>query len=180
MINKVHRDRLNLLYPDFKNRVERILAAVQRDTGHVLFPTETLRTFERQQKLYEVGRVLRNGVWVVADKFKRETLTNAQPGMSFHAYGLAADLAWHGGDPYLEYLQPRDEAQRLWIAYGKAAKAEGCVWGGDWNGDGKIQPEDFDRPHCQISYGLAVSELFALHQKGGLAAVWKELDLRRA
>lgn len=177
-LSRYTRMQLDLLYPDFRARVIRIYKAVFDATGRKLNATETLRSFERQQKLYEIGRIFKDGKWVIANPEKRETLTNAPPGRSYHSYGLAVDSAWAGADPYLKLCAP-NLRKELWSVYGAAIAAEGCVWGGDWDGDGLKDPNDFDLPHCERSYGFNTQNFLTLYSEGGLSAVWSRLDYLR-
>lgn len=165
--------KLDGLYPDFAVRVRRIYEDVERTTQLKLKPTTLVRDVETQQKLYEKGRTLVKGVWQIVDK--KLIVTKAPGGLSFHAYGLAVDSAWQGKYPYLEN-QTKAEFERLWRAYGGAVNAHGCKWGGDWNFNGVQDPDDFDRPHCELGYGLGVRKLLHLYSEGGRDAVWSTLD----
>lgn len=173
MISEVTTQRLNQLYPDFRVRVYRTFESVYLNTKRRLNSTETLRPLDRQKHLYEQGRTLIDGKWKVTDK--KLIVTNAPPGFSLHAYGLANDSCWAGKDPYLDSI-PKPEAKKLWDTYGRMARSYGCVWGGDWNGNNTRDANDFDLPHIEMSYGLTLHELIELHNHGGLQAVWAELD----
>lgn len=162
---------LDALYPDLRVRARRVFEDVRLATRLEMRPTETLRPFARQQELFEKGRELQNGVWVIVDRAK--VLTFSPPGMSRHAYGLAFDACFRGPDPYLE---KHPEGKEIWRIYGASAKAHGLRWGGDWNGNGVLDPNDFDRPHCEISYGLKLTECLALFSENGLPAVWGAID----
>jgi peptidoglycan L-alanyl-D-glutamate endopeptidase CwlK len=166
------RQILDLIYPDLRVRMARVYTETKRVTLLDMFPTEGLRSFERQKKLYEVGRELRDGKWVKTGP----VLTNARPGFSRHAYGLAVDSAFKGPDPYLERLQDRKQAEYYWDVFGRAVKAYGLVWGGDWNGNGTRDVNDFDRPHAELSYGLTLTDCLDLYENGGIAAVWATID----
>lgn len=165
---------LDDLYPDFKIRVLRIFEDVKRLTGREMRPTETVRPFQRQQELFEIGRVLKGDTWVIADT-PPKIVTKAPPGMSLHAYGLAVDACFSGPDPYLGKLS-KDKREATWRLYGTAIKGHGCRWGGDWNFNGIQDADDFDKPHCQLAYGLKITELLDLHTRGGIKAVWTAID----
>lgn len=171
--------RLDQLYPDFRDRVLLAIQAVKERTGRDMFPIETFRSITRQRKLYEQGRIFdpKTHVWSVISKVS--IVTNAPPGMSLHHYGLAADLGFIGGDPYLRGESKTIE-RVLWADYGRSVMEQGLRWGGDWNGNGRQDPNDFDRPHCEKSYGVKTQTLLAaLQSPNGIQAVWRALDRER-
>jgi len=170
------RQKLAQLYPDFRLRVIEIYQDVFDQLGRKMNATETLRDFERQAQLFAQGRSLQDGRWIITDK--KLIATNAPPGKSFHHYGLACDSAFAGTDPFLKSLS-REEREGLWGDFGRLVQARGCVWGGDWNGNGEQDPNDFDRPHCQKTYGLTIAECERLYRQGGIAAVWARVDAVR-
>jgi peptidoglycan LD-endopeptidase CwlK len=150
-------ERIKLLYPDLAVRARRVFIDVERLLGVKLRVTETLRSFEKQAALYAKGRTEPGPI-----------VTNARPGYSFHAYGLAFDTCFDGADPYLEKFG-RDVAKLHWSEFGRIAEAHGLVWGGNF----KAIP---DRPHCQLTYGLSINECTELYRQGGVPAVWKWID----
>ena len=75
---------LNLLYPPFRMQVEELLRRLE-EAKLPFYIFEALRTFEEQASLYAQGRS-KSG----------QIVTNAQPGDSFHSYGLAVDLVLDG------------------------------------------------------------------------------------
>lgn len=83
----VERD-LDLLDPDFRGRLERVIARMEREHGHRVSIVETFRHQDRQNHLYEQGRT-RSGEIV--------TWTRA----SNHTLGTAADVIIDGsyGNP---------------------------------------------------------------------------------
>jgi hypothetical protein len=172
-LTEVTKVRLDQLYPDFKVRIIRVYNDVYARIHKTMKAIEALRSFERQEKLYAIGRAFVDGKWTLINP--KAIVTKAPPGMSFHAYGLAVDSGFTGTDPYLVNMK-RDEAEAYWWFYGQACQAHGCVWGGDWNGNGMREPNDFDRPHCEMSYGLRVLDCLDLYNYGGIEAVWAELD----
>ncbi|MGL5676857.1 MAG: M15 family metallopeptidase [Cellulosilyticaceae bacterium] len=99
--------------------------------------TETLRTVERQDFLYEQGRT-RPG----------KVVTNAKGSSmsSYHQWGLAVDIHHNvNGNLY-----PADKMQQAAAIF----KKYGFEWGGDW--------KDFkDTPHLQMTFGLSIADLKA-------------------
>lgn len=163
--------KLDLVYPDLRVRMRRIYSEVRRITLRDMGATDTLRSFKTQQALYEKGRQFIDGKWVKVGA----VVTNARPGFSRHAYGLAVDSAFLGPDPYLEKA-PDAHGRWCWDIYGQAVRTFGCRWGGDWNGNGTRDANDWDRPHCEVSYGLSLVECLELYEHGGVPAVWATID----
>lgn len=90
----------------------------------------TFRSLEEQAKLYARGRTAPG-----------PRVTNAQPGQSAHNYGLALDaVPLVGGKPE---WRSTGAAADLWKRYGKAAKAAGLEWAGDWT-------RFIEYPHVQL------------------------------
>lgn len=113
---------LDALAPKFKQQVEAFLRS---------FPeakvVETFRTGLRSDWLYGMGRDYDDG---------RGIVTQAPGGASWHNYGLAIDVIHRE----LGYNAP----DSWWETMGKAAEAQGMVWGGRW--------KSFkDLPHIQWS-----------------------------
>lgn len=75
-----NQDKLAHVHPALRLRVVGMLNALE-ESGLQIRVTSGLRTYEEQQKLYDQGR-----------KSAGEIVTNAQPGMSWHNFGLAVDL----------------------------------------------------------------------------------------
>lgn len=153
-------DILAQVYPDFAIRVRRVYADMADVYHRPMRPTQGFRSFEEQEKIFAQGRLLPGPI-----------VTYARPGDSLHNYGLAVDSCFRGKDPYLEKAPP-EIAQKAWYEYGKAAKAHGLTWGGDW------LSKKVDRPHIQLTYGLTLHELKMLYDEGGLEHIWKYLDKR--
>jgi hypothetical protein len=188
------RARLRTLYPDLAVRAFRFEQDVTNHVGLQIKVTEAIRTLAYQAQLYARGRQWTPmvgpplppgtvpmekspaGVWHVVDK--RLVVTNAPAGSSIHHYGLALDIAFAGSDPYLEAIRKANLSHwdEIWRKVGTLAQGHGLVWGYDWNGNGKVDGNDFDRPHFQITYGLSLSQIQELYRHGGMAAVWAQCD----
>lgn len=91
-----------------------------REEGLNIFITETYRSQERQNRLYEQGRT-KPGPIVTWTKTSR------------HTKRTAWDIACKGSDPY---------NIRILNRAGEIGKALGLIWGGDW-----MPP---DRPHFEV------------------------------
>lgn len=162
---------LALVYPDLAVRWRRVYSDLLRLYNKAIKPTEGLRSEARQLQLWQQGRKLINGTWKVIGP----TVTRARPGDSIHLYGLALDSCFTGADPYLTKLEKK-ERDFLWHEYGRLCQAHGLVWGGDWNGNGIEDKNDFDKPHCQITYGLTLDQIKELYHFNKNLAVWHKID----
>lgn len=107
---------------------------------------EGMRSFQRQNELYAQGRT-KPGAKV----------TNAKAGQSYHNYGVAVDIAFHGAKPY--------DGRHNWTALGAAGEAAGLAWGGHWG----------DRPHFEIG-GVKIATLQKWYANGGLKNVWNQIS----
>lgn len=120
--------------------------------------THGYRTYPEQHELYSLGRT----------KPGRK-VTNSKPGESMHNFGLAFDICFKGDDPYLDKLTPKDSAD-LWLFVGSIGKSIGLHWGGDFS-------SILDKPHFEYRpRGVTSDDLFALHERGGIALVFKKID----
>ena len=116
------------------------------NAGHVLRVTHTMRTRDEQLHLYAQGRELRDGLWVVTNPSR--VVTKAMPGHSAHNFGMAFDVCWEGGDPYLHaYEVAHKKVDPRWFAIGEIGEAKiGLSWGGP---RGPKDDFTFDNPHFQ-------------------------------
>ena len=102
------------------------------------------RTYEQQAALYRQGRFGNPGPKV----------TNAQPGKSWHNFGLAWDIGIFRAGDYLEDGPEYTQAS-------KHAILPGIEWGGNWK-------KFVDKPHYQTPFGAAaVDDARIVFEKGG-------------
>lgn len=183
---------LKLVYPDIRTRFFRLSQDVKLALGVEIRVTSAFRTMAEQAEIFAFGRqwfpdygpplpagvipmTKEKGVWRIVGKVR----TKARPGLSLHHYGLAFDIAIVGADPYFEKLQAQKglaEYDRLWRVIGKAGQSNGLTWGYDWNGNGVVDGDDFDRPHFQLLYGMPFHQIVDLYAQGGLTSVWYACD----
>ena len=151
----VQRD-LALLAPLFRKAVERTLAKLAG--GRMEWPFETLRTEDRQQYLYGFGRDYDDGRGIVTNAELADT--------SWHAYGLAVDIVEKDNTPWLAPTS-------FWDNLGRAAEAEGLVWGGHWKhrdiphiqwGRCPVSPRFTDRALMQTDGREAVQKLYLAYE----------------
>lgn len=143
---------LDLLMPAFRERLERVVSRA-RDGGLSVHVFETLRTGERQEALFAQGRTLPGPV-----------ITRARADLSWHQYGLAADLAFDANPktPKVEWSWNGN-----WKRLGELIVSEGLTWYGSPGSPFR------EAPHCQLTGGLPLSVARSLKSKGGLPMVWQ-------
>jgi peptidoglycan LD-endopeptidase CwlK len=127
------------LHPAIRAKALRLVGEA-RKRGIPLVVTSGLRTMAEQARLYAQGRTEDGGI-----------VTNAQPGQSFHNYGLAFDVA--------VAVNGKVSWDADWKAIGDLGKKVGLEWGGDF----KTFP---DRPHFQDRKGHTWQQLKQLHDQG--------------
>jgi peptidoglycan L-alanyl-D-glutamate endopeptidase CwlK len=106
--------------------------------------TSTFRDAEFQDMLYAKGRTEAG-----------PKVTNAKGGDSWHNHRCAWDVA------VLENGTTATWDKKYYQILGRVAAELGITWGGDWNGDGVSQKEDFDLVHFQMTGGLTLADLKA-------------------
>lgn len=151
--------RVNLmnLYPPFRAKIEAAVLACEKQ-GKNFYLTSAYRDFTEQAALYAQGRTKPG-----------KKVTQAGPGQSSHNYGIAVD-ATADLDANKAGLQPdwNDDSYEVWA---KAVEAQGLTSGRRWRFR--------DSPHGELNLaknGLDLPKLKAIHDKGGVQAVWKFLD----
>lgn len=137
--------RIGALHPAMQAKV-RGLITLCHTRGLDVWVCQGLRTFAEQNELYKQGRTKKGPV-----------VTYARGGQSYHNYGLAVDLCFHGKSPFGE--------EHDWAGLVQAVKDSGLESGIGWG----------DRPHAQIA-DIKLSQLQAWHGKGGIANVWNHVS----
>lgn len=174
--DEISLKKLSYLYPDIKTRAIRFEQDIKKALNLQLKITEGLRSFKRQTELYLKGRALIKGEFQITDR--KQIVTNAMPGESVHHYGFAIDIAFQGPDPYLSNLSKKD-FDYTWRRTGEIGQINGFKWGFDWNGNGIVDSNDFDRPHFELTYGERVHNLRELYAHQKLASCWARADQLR-
>ena len=162
-MDNITLQRIQLLHPKVRNEVDNIYRTqiVPALSGRAICRfAYTLRTFEEQNKLFEIGRVKQ-----FDEKGNRlGIVTNARGGQSYHNYGLALDIVlledrdrngthetarW---DVVMDY-----DGDRIadWMEVTNIFKRNGWVWGGDW-----IKK---DNPHFEKTFNYTWRQLKNLH-----------------
>jgi peptidoglycan LD-endopeptidase CwlK len=124
---------------------------------------EALRSWEQQADYYAQGRTKSGTI-----------ITNAQPGDSWHQYGLAADYALAtsiSDKPGLQWSwyiksDANRDGHNDWQQMAETAVQYGLEAGYYW----KKFP---DLPHVQNRFGLTLADAKELYLHGGIKAVWE-------
>lgn len=145
--DKVTGDRVKTLHPKIRDEVYNLIiqAESKLPVGRAIRITQGLRTFEEQAALYAQGRTKPGPI-----------VTNAQPGSSYHQYGLAIDFAIlvdkDGNGTYDELswdikVDNDRDGVADWLEVVKVFEDAGYEWGGKWS---SIK----DYPHLQKNFGV--------------------------
>lgn len=128
---------INLLNPLVKQNVQLFLDYCQKQ-GYKVGISETLRTKERQDYLYSLGRT---------DK-SQPIRTNAKGSdmTSYHQWGLAFD--------FFQNVKGKEYDKGFIDEVGKIGEQFGFEWGGRWT---TIR----DSCHLQMTFGLSIKQLKA-------------------
>lgn len=114
-IERLNAERLAKVQPELAARCRALIALAASD-GFSLVVTHGFRSFEEQNRLYEIGRRGVRG---------EKPVTNARGGESNHNRGAAVDFAFVvGGEISWD--------ERLYGRIGRWAAQAGLKWGGNW------------------------------------------------
>ena len=109
------------------------LIEIAQAEGIEILVTSTLRSFDEQAELFAIGR-----------SKPGEKVTNAEPGKSWHNFGLAFDVV-----PLVNGKAVFDSP--FWNRIGELGKQVGLTWGGDF--------QSFkDKPHFEFHPNLTLAE----------------------
>lgn len=131
------------LHPEVTEKKNKLIEQADK-IGIDVVITETVRSMERQDELYAMGRTDSGDI-----------VTYAEAGESYHNYGLAIDYALedeHGNMIWDIEYDGNENGESDWFEVANIAKELGFEWGGDWE---RFQ----DYPHLQMSFGLSINQL---------------------
>lgn len=159
-MDAVSEVRLKDVHPELARRVRQMSDMLELE-GITIRVTQGLRSWAEQAKLYDQGRS-EPGVVV----------TNAQPGHSYHQFGLAADVVPLVKDGQADWNPQHPAWQRL-VAVGTSLGLEsGSLW--------RSFP---DYPHFQLTGKFPISpndEARQILTNEGMQAFWQAADLQNA
>lgn len=153
-MDTVSEARLELVNPALAGKI-RQMAGILAGEGITLRVTQGLRTWAEQSALYAQGRTSPGAI-----------VTNAEPGHSWHNYGLAVDLV-----PMTEAGQPDwNTSHPVWQRIVSLGESLGLESGARW----RTFP---DWPHLQLTGTFPVSPdakvIAAYHEvNGDLSKIW--------
>jgi peptidoglycan L-alanyl-D-glutamate endopeptidase CwlK len=166
----VSRD-LDLLVPEFRVRVERVLEACER-AGHPMRPFYTLRTPLEQAVLWRQSRTVVQierrvaalraaGAPFLAHCIEAagpcdgRPVTDAVPGLSWHQWGEAVDCFWLVEGAAQWSTRRTIGGRNGYRHYAQCAAAQGLTAGGLWQ-----SPKDW--PHVQLRAAPGPASVFGL------------------
>ena len=159
------RDR-NKLRPEVKAKLEQ-LETLAEEKGLFFIVTQTLRSEEEQLAYYAQGREdldevnrLRGiaGLSEISEQENRNIVTKAKTVWdSFHAYGLAFDIAVLNNNRHIDWGEDADWNSNNvsdWTELGELGESIGLEWGGNFS---SLR----DLPHFQYRMGNTIAKLKA-------------------
>lgn len=141
---------LNLLYPPFRERIEKGLARA-REEKLMAYVFEAWRSRERQAFLYAQGRSTPGAI-----------VTNAKAGTSLHEFGLSVDLVFDS-DPVTPGIQ--------WSWSGDYKRLAAILLE-----QKNIETLRMEQAHFQMSLGMKITDIQRIVEARGLLALWSEFD----
>ncbi len=158
-MDRISETRLAKVHPLLARKIRQMADILYADRPPVVLRvTQALRTWQEQAALYAQGR---SGTGSI--------VTNAEPGHSYHQYGLAVDVVPLGLDGQPDWNKSHPAWQRI-IAVGKTL---GLTEGAEF----RSFP---DYPHFQLTGKLPVSpdvEVRESFGQSGIPGIWKETGL---
>lgn len=152
-MNSISETRLGEVAPQLAEKIRQLDTMLQAE-GIQIQVTQSLRPWSEQEALYAQGRTAPGSV-----------VTNAQPGYSWHNFGLAVDVApFDANQPDWNVNHP------VWQRLVTVGGSLGLVSGSEW----RTFP---DWPHLQLTGTFGVSpddNARYILKEGGLQAVWDE------
>lgn len=142
---------MSLCHPDLQRRYAAFKADYKAETGRDLVETCTWRSKDKQFEYFKCGRELKNGIWVIVDKWAVKTYLDGYTKKSRHnvfpseAVDVAIDMD-PGPGKHLSW------DRSAYAPFAKLALKHHLIWGGDWNGNMKTEDERFvDMPHLEVA-----------------------------
>lgn len=174
--------RVKLLHPAIREEVPSIIDEAERKFPRTIAVrvVQGLRTFEEQDKLYQLGRTVKNvdGFHAVKKPLGNR-VTNAKPGSSYHQYGLALDFVIlldrdsNGTYEEVSWSTVRDgdvDGVADWEEIALVFMLHGYEWGGQWR-------TFVDLPHVQKRFGYTWRDLYLKYANGDFLPGTKYVNL---
>ncbi len=161
-MDQVSERRLNDVHPMLQRKIRQLADILATDRPPIILRiTQGYRSWAEQAQLYAQGRSVPGKV-----------VTNAEPGHSWHQFGLAVDVVPLGleGQPDWNIEHP------TWQRIVAAGTSLGLVAGAQF----RSFP---DYPHLQLTGSLPVSpdlEVRETFGQSGIAGIWRDSGLEEA
>ena len=155
-MDAISEARLSEVHPMLAERVRSMIEMLAGENIDIRV-VQSLRSWDEQAALYAEGRTTPGSV-----------VTNAQPGHSYHNFGLAVDVA-----PFDMGIPDWNDSHFAWRRIVAIGESVGLVSGSTW----RTFP---DWPHFQMTGQFPVSPddaVRSVYLAGGLSAVWTDSGL---
>ena len=150
------------LHPRLADAVTKILVEAKA-RGLSIGLYSGLRTWMAQDKLYELGRSVKNPDGATGANPRGNIVTKTVAGFSWHNYGMAVDMVFKDSKGNWTW----DKTPEQWEEIGKIGEMFGLVWGGRW----KMK----DYPHFELTCKINVFAARKVAMVGTIDDVWKEV-----
>lgn len=161
-------NKLDLLMPEFKTALISLVVDAQ-EQGLDVDVESSFRNYVEQDRLYALGRTIKNPEGISPIKPMGNIVTNAKSGQSWHNYGLAADVVFRSNGNW-DWSKGRDDYEKL----ANIAVSKGLEWGGYWHSKQAKSLGDID--HFQLTRGLNINNAFELASSSiRLNKVWDKV-----
>lgn len=162
-MNQSSQDRLKLVFPVLSDKIYKLSTLLAAEDIYIAV-VQGLRTVAEQDALFAKGRDAEGNVINRA-----KVVTNARGGHSWHNFGLAVDCAPVDATGKIDWNPQHPQWKRM----EELGMSLGLTSGANW-----IRLAD--APHLQLTgrfpAGAPDDEVRALYAKGGLQAVWTEVE----
>lgn len=162
MMDSISEKRLAEVHPKLAEKVRSMAELLALENIEIRV-VQSVRSWANQQALYNEGRDAQGNI-----ANPKQVVTHAQPGHSYHNFGLAVDVA-----PFNGVIPDWNANHPAWKRIVAIGESVGLVSGANW----RTFP---DWPHFQLTGQLPVSPddaVRAAYETGGQEAVWNDTGL---
>ena len=135
--------KINTLHPAMQAKARELINRLDIDYGIRARIRSAFRSYEAQQEIYNQGRTTPGDI-----------VTNAEPGESWHNFGLAIDVRPETDDFGRSRFAMYDIA-------GRVGQSLGLEWGGNWR-------SFVDKPHFQLTNGQDIADVRQRYENGDI------------
>lgn len=149
------------LHPRLAEAGEKLLAEAKA-RGLSVGLHSGLRKWAEQERLYELGRSVKNPDGATEANPRGNIVTKTTAGFSLHNYGCATDYVFK--DSRGSWTWDKTDAE--WEELGKVGELYGLSWGGRW--------KQKDMPHFELKMKISIFAAHKIAIVGGIEEVWAE------